>query len=62
MQPNAAPYAGVICPIHNKVDLTLEQYNYQMDRPNQHWKCPQCGNRSQFDDCRFEELNPEPEE
>ncbi len=48
--------AAVICPEHDQVFLTLEQYEYQMDRPNRGWICPKCGDSAQFDDEFFEAL------
>lgn len=65
--PNA-PYAGVICQIHGRVDIDKDDYLRQMARPDSYWTCPKCGNAPTrnwydvvFDDDRYEELNPPPE-
>ena len=58
----AAPYAGVICPVHGHVDIDRDTYIWEMNRPNSRWMCPKCGSVSDFDGDRYEELNPEPEE
>lgn len=50
------PYAGVVCPQHGDVDITEEEYEKQLDRPNQRWRCPLCGEESHFNDERFEQL------
>ena len=54
-------YAGVICPHHGSIDISRENYDKQMSNPHIRWKCPICGAISEFDDDRYEELNPEPE-
>lgn len=51
------PFAGVICPIHGKVDIDTLEYDRQMEKPDVLWKCPKCGEVAQFDDERFEEIN-----
>ena len=67
-------YARVICrgdsipgqqPCGN-VDLTEEQYDTQMNRPDSLWYCPNCGSSAIFDDDHFEDLHcpdepPEPD-
>ena len=55
-------YAGIICPFHGAVDISKENYIQQMMDPHSRWKCPICRSISEFDDDRYEELNPEPEE
>lgn len=54
-------YAGIICPRHNEVDITYQEYKAQMANPWARWKCPKCGQTSEFNDDRYEELNLEPE-
>lgn len=49
--------AGVICPNHGKVDLTWDNYMYQLRQVDSFWKCPVCNCHSDFDDDRYEELN-----
>lgn len=59
MTVNTSPaFAGVICPVHDKVDITYENYWSQMRNPWAFWKCPICRAHSEFDDDRYEELNP----
>lgn len=60
--PTRTPYAGIQCRIHGKVDIDKAEYLRQMYRPDSLWQCPICCTDAQFDDHRFEELNPEPEE
>lgn len=54
-----APYAGVLCPIHGAVDIDKDEYMRQMSNPNARWACPICRSVSEFDEERYEELNPE---
>lgn len=60
---HAAAYAAVVCrgtpeaPGFGNVDLDYDEYMRQMARPNAGWECPRCGEPSDFDDARFEELN-----
>lgn len=58
-------YAGVYCngdggrtDCGGLVDITSDQYDAQMAKPDHGWVCPRCGGSAQFDDERFEELNP----
>jgi len=51
-----AAFAGVICRVCGPVDITEEQYDHQMDRPDSPWTCPRCARLAEFDDDRFEEL------
>jgi DNA-directed RNA polymerase subunit RPC12/RpoP len=51
-----AIYAGVVCPQCGPVDLTFRQYMDQICKPDALWKCPKCGQDSDFDDERFEEI------
>lgn len=46
---NDTPWA-VVCPTHGKVVLTEEQYNAQMDRPDNRWYCPICTQEAYWDD------------
>jgi hypothetical protein len=57
--PTITPYAGILCRIHGNVDITLHEYQQQMARPNSKWRCPKCGSDAEFDDDRYEELNPQ---
>ena len=59
MRVSGLPYAGVICPNHGAVDIDRINYIIQMNDPNSRWKCPKCGAISEFDDDRYEELNPQ---
>jgi len=59
MNTKKPPYAGIICPHHGPVDIDEAEYIRQMDRPDERWTCPICRTVSEFDDERFEELNPE---
>lgn len=56
------PYAGIICRQHGHVDIDHTEYMRQMSRPDALWMCPTCGCDASFDDHRYEELNPMPEE
>lgn len=53
------PYAGLVCPQHGEVDIDRSEYMKQMTNPWARWKCPLCGIISEFNDDRYEELNPE---
>ena len=57
--PTIIPYAGILCCIHGNVDIDYKNYIDQMARPNSKWVCPKCGAVSEFDDDRYEELNPQ---
>lgn len=57
-----APYAAVDCRLHGTVDIDKPEYIRQMDRPNSLWECPLCNGIARFNDERFEELNPFPED
>lgn len=52
------PYAGIVCTYHGEVDIDKDEYIHQMGRPDARWKCPKCGGTSDFNDERYEELNP----
>lgn len=62
---DALAYAAISCrggiidgvPGCGPVDLTLEDYERQMDRPNRTWVCPRCGGDAEFDDARFEQIH-----
>lgn len=51
------PYAGIICRSCGPVDIGVIEYDRQMDRPDQGWFCPKCGDYADFDDERFEEIH-----
>lgn len=57
-----APYAAVYCRLHGTVDIDKDEYIRQMNKPNSLWVCPICKSVSMFNDERFEELNPQPED
>ena len=42
--------ARVICLNHGRQSLTERQYDAAMDRPDDPWKCPVCGNPAEWDD------------
>lgn len=50
-------HAGLICPIHNKIDIDYEDYTKQLHQPYSKWKCPKCRMESDFDDDRFDEIH-----
>jgi len=56
---------AVICPVHGKVELSDEQYEHQMSRPDSLWRCP-CGEIALWDDETYEayldSLPDEPEQ
>lgn len=52
-------YAGVICEWHGKLDIDYREYITQLRNPNLRWRCPKCGQVSEFDQDRYEELHPE---
>lgn len=67
MIDNDRIYAGVVCRGHGddiafvpcgNVDITAAEYMRQMSKPDAFWHCPRCGGSADFDDDRFEELNP----
>jgi NAD-dependent SIR2 family protein deacetylase len=51
--PWAVRCIGVEC---GKQYLTEEEYNSQMRRPDDKWKCPNCGQTAWFDDDNYEEM------
>lgn len=61
-RPTLISYAGIICRLHGKVDISKEEYTKQMSDPHSLWRCPLCKQNAEFDDDRFEQLHPEPEE
>lgn len=48
-------YAKLNCPIHGSVYLSQKEYDNQLNRPNDFWRCPKCNSHSTFDDTYFEE-------
>lgn len=38
------------------VELTFDQYSYQMERPHQGWGCPHCGSSADYLDAPSERL------
>lgn len=46
---------AVICPRHGQVFLSLHEYDQQMDRPSDFWRCPLCGLHSEFDDNNYDD-------
>lgn len=53
-QESSAIYYGIICPRCGPVELTREQYDWQMDRPTVRWVCPKCGGPADWDDIRHD--------
>lgn len=41
---------AIICTQHGLVSLSDENYELQMDNPNQLWYCPICGLQAEWDD------------
>jgi hypothetical protein len=60
--PTRIPYAGVICRLHGKVDIEQADYVAQMNDVHSRWRCPICKQFAEFDDDRYEQLHPQPEE
>lgn len=63
-EPEEKPYAVIRCHGDSvpgyccgKVNLTEEQYNAQMQRPDSVWACPNCGSNATFDDAAFERIH-----
>lgn len=52
------PY-GVICHTHGFQGLTRFEYMRQLDDADSLWKCPICGDASQWDDDRYETMTDE---
>ena len=48
-------YAAVTCLKDGQVFLTEEEYLRQLERSNERWMCPKCGEEAFFDDYHFEE-------
>lgn len=46
--------ASIICPIHGHVNLTEDDYNAQIARHDDFWKCPICVNTSGWDDDNYD--------
>jgi hypothetical protein len=47
------PYA-VSCREHGLVYLTEAEYDAQMDDPDEEWRCPHCGRKSEWSDENFD--------
>lgn len=47
--PTLEPYYAVRCPIHGTISITDEQYDAQMNTPDEPWKCPTCGSVAEWD-------------
>ena len=60
--PTHVPYAGIVCRLHGHIDIDQNNYRAQMAAVDSLWKCPVCKQVAEFDDARYEELHPEPEE
>lgn len=54
------PYA-LQCWKCGKVCLTELQYLHQLDRPDDRWCCPRCGEEAEWDDAHYEEYLEERE-
>ena len=58
-------YAAILCQGDNiegqtacgQVELTLEEYMHQLNKPDSGWFCPHCGSTADFDDNYFEDLH-----
>lgn len=48
-------YAKLICPIHHSVYLTQAEYDRQLNKANNFWRCPKCNSKSEFDGTYFKE-------
>lgn len=53
LKPSAI-YYGIICSYCGPVELTKENYDWQMNRPNVGWVCPNCGRLAGWDDERHD--------
>ena len=49
------PYA-ISCPNDGLVYLSYEQYDQQMNQPDNRWQCPICRELSYWDDDNYEEF------
>lgn len=47
------PYA-VNCFVDGLVYLTQKEYDWQMDQPDDKWKCPICGRVAEWNDANYE--------
>ena len=41
---------------HGLIYLTHNEYDRQMDHPDEMWKCPKCGAAVAWDDVNYEEM------
>lgn len=48
------PYA-VLCVEHGRVYLTPRNYDSQMRKADDLWRCPICGSASEWDDLNYEQ-------
>lgn len=46
-------YARVLCPTHGNRHLSRTEYLDQLERPEEVWVCPTCGQVAEFDDDYF---------
>lgn len=46
--------ARVHCPVHGLIDLDDDEFTRQLVAIDSVWKCPQCGERADFDDAYFD--------
>lgn len=45
---------AVTCPLHGQTFLTKEEYDRQMEQPDNYWMCPRCGSAAAFDDDNYD--------
>ena len=45
---------AVICPKHEQIFLTHEEYIRQLEAPDSKWVCPYCNRLAEFDDANYE--------
>ena len=56
------PYAAVDCRLHGTVDIDRDEYLDQLTNVRARWKCPVCKADAEFNEQRYDELNPQPED
>lgn len=51
---NPGARQGIICRDHGHQGISDQEYRRQLDRPDDLWKCPICGQAATWDDDRYE--------
>lgn len=46
-------YARVICPTHGNRHLNRDAYIAELEKVDQLWECPTCGQPAEFDEAHF---------